>query len=288
MADPDHLPHGSRYLAPSPDDLARRLRQCWEEGQNPDARQLLCDAGALSMEQVVAVLRVDQCQRWQRGVALPAEEYLGWFPELTGHPERALELVYGEYVLREMLGQAPQPAEYLRRFPHFSARLEQQLQLHWALESAGADSAVRAPGPDTLILRDSSSPDAAEPTVPAVCATPARYQIVDLLGRGGFGAVYQARDDQFGRDVAVKLLSERFASNSSAARRFLNEARITGQLQHPGIPAVHQVGALSDGRPFLVMKLIKGTTLEAILKDRTDVSVERGKLLGVFEAVRCR
>src|SRR5262249_34333081 len=76
---------------------------------------------------------------------------------------------------------------------------------------------------------------------------------------------------------AVKLLSERYPADAPAAQRFLSEARITGQLQHPGIPAVHQVGTLADGRPFLAMKLIRGSTLEALLKQRTDPSAERGR-----------
>ncbi|MGI8979232.1 MAG: protein kinase domain-containing protein [Pirellulaceae bacterium] len=99
------------------------------------------------------------------------------------------------------------------------------------------------------------------------------------------GVVYRARDLALGRDVAVKLLAERYSLDSPAAQRFVNEARITGQLQHPGIPAVHQVGHLADGRPFLAMKLIKGCTLEAVLKDRPDPSADRGRLLAVFEAI---
>jgi serine/threonine protein kinase len=85
--------------------------------------------------------------------------------------------------------------------------------------------------------------------------------------------------------VAVKLLPEQYPADSPAAGRFLGEARITGQLQHPGIPAVHQVGTLAGDRPLLAMKLIKGCTLEAILKQRTDPSAQRGRLLAVFEAV---
>src|SRR5215472_3283784 len=99
------------------------------------------------------------------------------------------------------------------------------------------------------------------------------------------GVVYRARDAALDRDVAVKLLSERYPVDSPAAQRFVSEARITGQLQHPGIPAVHQVGTLAAGRPFLVMKLIKGQTLEALLKQRTDASADRGRLLAIFEAV---
>jgi serine/threonine protein kinase len=98
--------------------------------------------------------------------------------------------------------------------------------------------------------------------------SPPGYELTEEIGRGGMGVVYRARDTALDRDVALKLLSERYPPDSVPAQRFLSEARITGQLQHPGIPAVHQVGTLADGRPFLAMKLIKGSTLETILKYR--------------------
>ena len=62
------------------------------------------------------------------------------------------------------------------------------------------------------------------------------------------------------------MLQERFAAGSLLARRFVDEARIAGQLQHPGIPPVHDLGTLPDGRPFLAMKLIKGRTLDELLR----------------------
>ena len=131
----------------------------------------------------------------------------------------------------------------------------------------------------------------AGPATPAVVPTstpptsPPGYELLDEVGRGGMGVVYRARDVALDRDVAVKLLAERYSADSPAAQRFLIEARITGQLQHPGIPAVHQVGALADGRPFLAMKLIKGSTLEALLKQRADPEADCGRLLAIFEAV---
>src|SRR4051812_33707964 len=94
-------------------------------------------------------------------------------------------------------------------------------------------------------------------------ASPDGYLILDEIGRGGMGVVHRARDMTLGRDVAIKVLSDRYPAGSTVAARFVEEARITGQLQHPGIPAVHQVGTLPDGRPFLVMKLIQGRTLDA-------------------------
>ena len=114
-------------------------------------------------------------------------------------------------------------------------------------------------------------------------AAPEGYELLESLGRGGMGVVYRARDLALDRDVAVKVLREGLPDGS--ARRFHDEARISGQLQHPGIPAVHQVGTLADGRPFLAMKLIKGSTLADILNQRTDPSADRGRLLAIFEAV---
>jgi hypothetical protein len=103
------------------------------------------------------------------------------------------------------------------------------------------------------------------------------------IARGGMGLIYRATDTALGREVAVKVLHERFAPDSGTARRFAAETRITAQLQHPGIPPVHDGGTLPDGRPFLAMKLIKGQTLEELLAARPDVSAERGRYLAVFE-----
>ena len=64
-----------------------------------------------------------------------------------------------------------------------------------------------------------------------------KYRVEERRGRGGMGAVYRATDTALGREVAVKLLQERFGPDSGTARRFADEAHIAGQLQHPGIPS---------------------------------------------------
>jgi tetratricopeptide (TPR) repeat protein len=132
---------------------------------------------------------------------------------------------------------------------------------------------------------DTAGPVAAAAETCAPPNSPPGYELIEEIGRGGMGVVYRARDTALDRDVAVKLLAHRVPADSPAAQRFLSEARITGQLQHPGIPAVHQVGTLPDGRPFLAMKLIRGTTLADILKQQTDPAANRSQLLGTFEAV---
>jgi tetratricopeptide (TPR) repeat protein/tRNA A-37 threonylcarbamoyl transferase component Bud32 len=113
----------------------------------------------------------------------------------------------------------------------------------------------------------------------------ARYTLRGEIARGGMGVIWRATDTALGREVAVKVLQEKYAPDSAAARRFTAEARITAQLQHPAIPPVHDCGSLSDGRPFLAMKLIKGRTLEDLLRQRGDPSAEHGRFLAVFEQV---
>ena len=81
------------------------------------------------------------------------------------------------------------------------------------------------------------------------------YEVLGELGRGGMGVVYRARDVELDREAAVKILQPECPADSPTAVRFLEEARITAQLQHPGIPAVYRVAKLADGRPFLAMKI---------------------------------
>jgi serine/threonine protein kinase len=109
------------------------------------------------------------------------------------------------------------------------------------------------------------------------------YVLSCEVGRGGMGIVYLARDLALDRDVAVKLLQDSFPAGSPVARRFVDEARIAGRLQHPGVPAVHDLGTLPDGRPFLAMKLVEGCTLADLLKERAESSADRGNLVAIFE-----
>ncbi len=86
------------------------------------------------------------------------------------------------------------------------------------------------------------------------------YEVVSLLGAGGMGEVYRAKDTRLGRDVAVKVLPRSFASDPDRLRRFEQEARATGMLNHPNILAVHDIGT-HDGAPYVVSELLEGQTL---------------------------
>src|SRR3954471_4431450 len=99
-----------------------------------------------------------------------------------------------------------------------------------------------SPGPTAEAFPDTEALDRSSVAVDGGHPAPAeagRYRIVAELARGGMGAVYRAHDPVFVREVAIKLLAGRLADCPSYGQRFLDEGRITGQLQHPGIPPVH-------------------------------------------------
>ena len=90
------------------------------------------------------------------------------------------------------------------------------------------------------------------------------YEVVSLLGAGGMGEVYRARDERLKRDVALKVLPASFAADADRLRRFEQEAQAAGTLNHPNITAVYDVGS-HDGTPFIVTELLEGETLRAAL-----------------------
>jgi serine/threonine-protein kinase len=126
---------------------------------------------------------------------------------------------------------------------------------------------------------DSAAPD----KLPALRA--GRYVIEGEIARGGMGAVLRARDPELKRTLAVKVLLQEYRGQAEPRRRLLEEAQITGQLQHPGIPPVHEVGTLTDSSPFFAMKLIQGRTLHELLAERPSPAADLPRFLAVFEQV---
>ena len=97
-----------------------------------------------------------------------------------------------------------------------------------------------------------------------------RYQLEREIGKGGIGKVIRGRDVEIGREIALKLLREEYRDSDEARLRFVEEAQIGGQLVHPAIVPVYERGTFPDGRPYFVMKLVRGQTLRDLLKSRTD------------------
>jgi eukaryotic-like serine/threonine-protein kinase len=116
-------------------------------------------------------------------------------------------------------------------------------------------------------------------------AAAGRYQILGEIGRGGMGSVHRCRDTGLRRQLAFKVMLSEHRDRSDLVSRFIEEAQIGGQLQHPGIVPVYDLGTLPDRRPFFTMKLVDGQTLAALLSAREHSSTDLPHFLGVFGQV---
>jgi Tol biopolymer transport system component/predicted Ser/Thr protein kinase len=91
------------------------------------------------------------------------------------------------------------------------------------------------------------------------------YEILGQIGAGGMGEVYRARDPRLSREVAIKVLPASFSADADRLRRFEQEAKAAGVLNHPNITAVYDIGSASDGAPYVVQELLEGETLRSEL-----------------------
>jgi eukaryotic-like serine/threonine-protein kinase len=129
---------------------------------------------------------------------------------------------------------------------------------------------------DTLSVPD------IDPSPPTSSPGP-RYSVRSVLGRGGMGEVRLCRDARMGRDVAIKVSLR--ASDSTRAR-FIREARVQGQLEHPAIVPVHDLEILDDGSAYFAMKRVRGKTLAELLAERDpEKRLPLRKLLGAFTSI---
>jgi serine/threonine-protein kinase len=236
---------------------AHQLWRLWRQGQRPDVRDFLAGLDEPTLAEVAAVLRVDRQERWLSGERIPAETYLEQFLSVGADAEHALDLVYGEFLLREQLGEAPAADEYAGRFPHLATAFRLQVELHRALQAGSAASRPpEAPSQErATVPRTAAEPDAPWPRVDG-------YEIVGRLGQGGMGVVYRAWQVSLKRPVALKMLrGDGALAAPDQLARFRAEAEALACLQHPNIVQIHEVGE-AHGRPYLALELVEGGSLD--------------------------
>lgn len=104
-----------------------------------------------------------------------------------------------------------------------------------------------------------------------------RYEIVSVVGRGGMGIVYKARQEQMDKLMAIKMLHSHMVSDSEAVKRFYREAKTVSQVRHHHIVTLYDFGMSSQGQPFLVMDFLQGVSLKDELKNNGPLSFERAE-----------
>ncbi len=152
----------------------------------------------------------------------------------------------------------------------------------------GCDAPVQLREPEEAPPTAAPPGGAAQEPAASAAAVPLRLDRYDVLGEiahGGMGVVYKVRDPKLGRTLALKVLLDCHGQRPDLRRRFLEEAQIGGQLQHPGLVSVHELGSLEDQRPFFTMKLVKGRTLAELLRERAAPAADLPRFLGIFEQV---
>jgi len=215
------------------------LRRAGQHEPEPDLEAILAAAPNLSAAEIAELVRVDLELRWRRDDPTRAEDYLKRFPVVAESAELAVDVVYAEYLARELVGQHPEVAEYQARFPEYHDVLSKQILLHRAIETTDGDTAVD--------LAPTLSPETS-------------YEIVEEIGRGGMAVVFKARQPDLNRYVALKMVRAVDASNDELLARFRSEARVVAGLCHPRIVQVYDFGE-HDGLPYLAMELIEGGSL---------------------------
>jgi serine/threonine-protein kinase len=139
--------------------------------------------------------------------------------------------------------------------------------------------------PSTIRGEPAERPAGAAAAAAALPARLGRYALLEEIGRGGMGTVLRGYDPDLGRDLAVKVLLPDKQHDLAVVSRFTEEAQIGGQLQHPGIVPVYELGRSADQRPYFAMKLVKGRTLASLLQERTGPTDDLPRCIGIFEQV---
>ncbi|MFO0960020.1 MAG: serine/threonine-protein kinase [Isosphaeraceae bacterium] len=218
--------------------------------------------------QQIIKIREEYAAACRLGESPRIEDHLGRVPDAARVLLR--ELIIADIEARRERGEQPTPSDYATRFLGDTPTIAEAFR---EAEESTADYPSR-PGPGE------PAPASSPPGSPF-----GPYEDQGEIGRGGMGAVHRVRDPILNRDLALKVIFAEADARPALRRRFLDEAQITSQLQHPGVPPIHECGTLPDGRPYYTMKLVKGRTLSELLKERPDPSTDLPRFLAIFEQV---
>jgi tRNA A-37 threonylcarbamoyl transferase component Bud32 len=225
----------------SPGGTLPRIEDQLADLSEPDRQTLLPELVALEV-----------AYRRQRGEQPSAKEYRARFPELS--PDWLEREVSSLAQTNTAAQPEPTRSGWTLRCPHC------QNPIHLA-DAPG--NAVLCPGcGGSFRVRDARFTDTASASRPL-----GRFQLLERVGEGAFGAVWKARDPELDRIVALKVLHSGLGSDAEELARFQREARATAQLRHPGVVTVHEVLSL-DGLPVLVCDFVQGVTLKDLLEVR--------------------
>ncbi len=200
--------------------------------------------------------RIHQAQRsaWSQGRRVRVEDLLVGNPALIATPEALLDVVYGEFLLREEQGEEVRLDEYADRFPSIFEDLRRQIELHHAVNALPhALSPVETHAVHSQATMPGDQTDRGPIRIPG-------YHILDILGQGGMGIVYKARQIALDRLVAIKVLTAGPFANHEVRRRFRFEANAIAKIRHPNFVQIYDFGTTYEC-PYLVLEFVEAGNL---------------------------
>jgi hypothetical protein len=251
-----------------PQQLLERFAEAWRRGERPAIEDYL--AGPDERMAVLAGLcHVELEWRLRQGEAARAEDYLARFPQLHVLPQAVVDLAAAEFAALVRRGERPQPQSYLERFPPHAEALRGCLGLA-PVSSGAVTSALYAPpepegllpkAPTTRAAGGSAGPGEVSGVSTTLLPQVPGYQVLAVLGEGGMGVVYKARQEGLNRVVALKRVRRDYAAESQALGRFRAEAEAVARLAHPHIVSVYAWGE-HDGCPYFALEYCPGGSLD--------------------------
>jgi serine/threonine protein kinase/tetratricopeptide (TPR) repeat protein len=224
------------------EEARRQFEEAWRQGQPQEIEKSLpLPTDPRYLPTLEELVQIELEFRWRDRLKDPkqsefpdesllVESYLQRFPCLD-QPAVVLRLLEHERHVRSLFGDRPDPDDYQRRFPH--------------LMHTGEGIGGTLPGAQRGFEE--------RPEIPG-------YEVLALLGRGGMGVVYKARQTSLNRLVALKMILAGADYSAAEVSRFRREAEAVARLQHPNIVQIHDVGEIR-GRPYFSMELIEGGSL---------------------------
>ena len=227
------------------EELLAAFERAWRAGQSPKIDDYLRGEDTEQEELLVELIHVDLEFRLKAGESARVESYLDRYPRLIHDRATVLGLLEAEYDLRQRREADVSSDEYAPRFPAHIEELRRRLACAETMADRSAELDTTAGGREL-------------PVVPG-------YEIVQEVGRGGMGIVYQARQLGLARTVALKMVSTGLKADSKDLTRFRAEAAALARLRHPNIVQIYDVGEVA-GRPYFVFEFVAGGSLAQQLR----------------------
>jgi serine/threonine protein kinase/formylglycine-generating enzyme required for sulfatase activity len=231
-------------------------------------------------------LRREQSERWQQGDRILAESLMMRESVLFSDGKLLIDFVFAEFCLRKDLGDSPSVDDYVRRFPQLASQLRPLLEGYNPADRRPASKPAASDStPDPGMASDDSTAQSQSAASIPLPQQIGRYRINKVLGQGGFGIVFLARDEQLNRSVAVKVPHADRVAHPEEAELYLAEARTVAGLEHPHIVPVYDVGSSAEFPFFVVSKYVDGTDLATELKHSRLSRQEAAKLVATVAEV---